>query len=544
MSDEATTGPDRSLRGFVREKPTRLEAEPWVRKVLERPAKGSAKPPKARTFTGNLSRRPFAITLDPGAMLPEEVHFESRAIAVEAPTEAKRGSRFPIHVQLLVESPAPGTPRTRGFAIPAEGRPIAIDIFPSPNLAIVGDVARATRVYPGKDTDPIRFEARPREEGKAHVVIRVFAENDYLGEVRRDFVIHARARGDSRQTIAPVQVPPKDPESLTLEVALNAARDRFSFRLRSDGQAGAWRHAQVVKVDEIARALRKQMNELARGTARYEGEELAAILRGQGAGIWKLLPEAVRGEISDHVGKAKRLAIVGDDDLLPWELVYATGERRGFLGELFRLTRWRPGAGPPEVIGRGEPCYALAPNAPEAALAEVRHIQALMGAGVEVRTVHDLLRELDGARFGLLHFATHNVPDYDAPNASAIRLNKPFTDAMVGADREGAFAARAPLVFVNACSSAAATLNFTGATGWATCFLRAGAGAFVGSHWEIRNDTAARFSEAFYERFTAGRFIGDAFHDARAAIRTQDDPTWLAYTLFAHPQSVFRGDGP
>jgi hypothetical protein len=45
----------------------------------------------------------------------------------------------------------------------------------------------------------------------------------------------------------------------------------------------------------------------------------------------------------------------------------------------------------------------------------------------------------------------------------------------------------------------------------------------------------SQFAQAFYNHLLAGETIGQATEKARAAIRPLNDPTWLAYTVFADP---------
>jgi CHAT domain-containing protein len=97
---------------------------------------------------------------------------------------------------------------------------------------------------------------------------------------------------------------------------------------------------------------------------------------------------------------------------------------------------------------------------------------------------------------------------------------------------------RSPLVFLNACRTADDIPGLTRTMGWATQFMAAGAGAFLGTLWAVRSSTAQRFTEAFYACLvTAGRPLGQAALEARRAIADADDgdPTWLAYSVYGHP---------
>jgi CHAT domain-containing protein len=60
----------------------------------------------------------------------------------------------------------------------------------------------------------------------------------------------------------------------------------------------------------------------------------------------------------------------------------------------------------------------------------------------------------------------------------------------------------APVVFINACRSAGAVLAYHQMDSWACKFLEAGAGAFVGSLWAVRDSTARHFACALYSHLS------------------------------------------
>src|SRR5271165_1764540 len=97
-----------------------------------------------------------------------------------------------------------------------------------------------------------------------------------------------------------------------------------------------------------------------------------------------------------------------------------------------------------------------------------------------------------------------------------------------------------PLVFLNACQISRSALSLTDIGGWAAQFLRAGAAAFIGAYWSVYDQAAHDFARAFYGRLLAGVAIGKAAQEARATIKPMGDPTWLAYTVFAHPLATLQ----
>ncbi len=102
-------------------------------------------------------------------------------------------------------------------------------------------------------------------------------------------------------------------------------------------------------------------------------------------------------------------------------------------------------------------------------------------------------------------------------------------------------AASAPTVFINACRSAGANPSYQHLDGWASKFLDAGAAAFIGSLWAVRDTTARDFAAELYGQLQTGVTLGDAVMRARrAAADEPGDPTWLAYAVYGDPRAALR----
>jgi len=157
--------------------------------------------------------------------------------------------------------------------------------------------------------------------------------------------------------------------------------------------------------------------------------------------------------------------------------------------------------------------------------------------GKPVGTLEELAKLLTGAQFHLLHFACHNHYRRVAPAASQIWLGEEPFEPLFLNEHEDRYCTTTPLVFMNACRSAGQGPQYTKHTGWAHKFVDAGVGAFVGTHWEVRDESAETFAEEFYRAlFEDGADLGAALSSARIAIRGKPgDPTWLAYTLYGDP---------
>jgi|ERR1022692_2790088 CHAT domain-containing protein len=102
-----------------------------------------------------------------------------------------------------------------------------------------------------------------------------------------------------------------------------------------------------------------------------------------------------------------------------------------------------------------------------------------------------------------------------------------------------------PLIFINACRTAGQVPSYNHLNGWADKFLRAGAGAFIGSLWAVRDDSAREFAHELYQKLQSGKSLGQAVTSARdAAASDPGDPTWLAYAVYGDPLAKVADSPP
>jgi hypothetical protein len=100
-----------------------------------------------------------------------------------------------------------------------------------------------------------------------------------------------------------------------------------------------------------------------------------------------------------------------------------------------------------------------------------------------------------------------------------------------------AFKAQRPLVFLNACETGRTGPVLTAWGGWPNVFMRAGAAAFVGAAWAVRDKPAAAFSTAFYNALFDGKTLSEAADAARAAAKKFGESSWLAFKVYGHPRA-------
>jgi hypothetical protein len=157
---------------------------------------------------------------------------------------------------------------------------------------------------------------------------------------------------------------------------------------------------------------------------------------------------------------------------------------------------------------------------------------------------YDALAEND---FDILHISCHAesahqsiedasliIGDATAPGESKPHLIQVNTETV---RNEAKLMRRRPLVFLNACETARVGAVLTAWGGWPNVFVRAGAGAFVGAAWAVRDKPAAAFSTAFYEALWNDKTLAEAAGVAREAAKRFGDASWLAFKVYGHPRA-------
>ena len=67
--------------------------------------------------------------------------------------------------------------------------------------------------------------------------------------------------------------------------------------------------------------------------------------------------------------------------------------------------------------------------------------------------------------------------------------------------------------------------------------ISAGAGLFVAPLWKVNDYFALKFAQTFYEELFNGKTVAEAVHSSRLAAKVAGDSTWLAYSVYAHPNA-------
>lgn len=287
----------------------------------------------------------------------------------------------------------------------------------------------------------------------------------------------------------------------------------------------------------------RQIEEIVRLDYNVDPNSAKRKLRSHGIYLWNLLPEKIRDRFINRRKKIKRITIYSDNDPFPWEMLYPfrrepAFDASKFLIEQVEICRWINGSKPPSGIAVSRADFVIADPAQLAeAVSEIAKITDLLKKwnialqNNNILVANELFALFKKDAVSLLHFACHQSFDDDAerifiknmPVAPDEISNLPF------------LAHAAAFIFLNACRSDRKVPGYTKMGGWASSFLGVGAGAFIGTLWEVRDETAAMFAEALYKAlFLRGEFFGKALKYARRYVKLKapGDPTWLAYSFY------------
>ena len=396
------------------------------------------------------------------------------------------------------------------------------------------------------DSEQIRFELQALKEGLQRIEVSAWNKSAKVGGVILEIPVGMPAVKRANEPIRD-RLDMREPElgEYTLEVQFDTERSRYTFRLRNS-EGHTWPSFEGTALDGgntlASNALIRALNEQARNLGHLKPDDQKDELASLGTAVFiQAIPMDLQVVLWDNKDKIKRMNILSSGDPMPWELVRFVSANRAegmFLAEHAAVSRWRYGAPPHKKIGAGDVFSVLPTNAPEKAREEMAYIHRRLGGGRVIDDLTMLKNELKIGRFGVLHFASHNAPG----DATALQTYIPmsgskFTATSMNLLQDDLFATSAPLVFMNACTSAGSLPLISSLAGWATEFLRCGAGAFLGTLWEVRDKSASIYAQAFYDSFTSNLRIGEAMQHAREHL-DPGDPTRYAYTLYGNPNAL------
>jgi CHAT domain-containing protein len=160
----------------------------------------------------------------------------------------------------------------------------------------------------------------------------------------------------------------------------------------------------------------------------------------------------------------------------------------------------------------------------------------------------ELIKILVRKKYDVVHYTGHANFDSEQPEKSALKLLS-NGDLTFDEIRRLRFPQESrPIVFINACSSSKTTLFGDKTVSLSKAFIEAGALAYIGTMWPIKDTIAAKFASKFYtdlKKLTIGESLRSARHDIMIHTgSTNKSVTWLPYALYGDTIRRIRGNKP
>ncbi|MGQ5574629.1 CHAT domain-containing protein [Streptomyces sp. ECR3.8] len=476
---------------------------------------------------------------------------EPRSLIAELAEQTSPGRVVPLHVQ-IVHGRERGA-QLRSFLLPPGGAQVIVTVH-APGLEAVDDLYQELHVLPGRDSDVLLFRLKALDPGLHEVTVRVFRGGTFLGEVTSQISVRdGSVTRDGPQRHAPLDSMAFDPGEVTLQVLKEDGDGVFSFQLisetfyareRLDFRGGDPRKASEAIYAELRSAAKAAATNQGAGDISW----LSDRLENHGVELWKsVVPQRIQNQFWEEVGKVSAFTVLGEHDIVPWELLYPLNdgyEGRGFLAEWLPMVRRVHGQERVRSLSLAGAAFVVPPGSPADAGDEVASLRACLGVTVSDAGVLSeraaLTALIKRGHAGLLHFACHNA--FTGTGSRVLMADGPFDPIdLASAAQLRTLRPHRPLVFFNACRSAGEIDWFGESLGWAPQFLTAGAGAFVGTLWPVRSRSALQFADTFYNQLVTHRQpLGKASLVARQTTRDLHggDPTWLAYAVYGSPAAT------
>jgi WD40 repeat protein len=511
-----------------------------------------------------------------------ETQVVERFADVQYPQQVRSRQQFVINVGLIRHLPdeeiEDAQPAKVKVTIDAEGHNTGANLVEvtlySPGFSL--EVNRGQlEVYADKDTPPLPFQLEPKPgmTGLYPVHVVFYQGYECLGEVvvvievMTDTVMLVSRYGNKHMTL---RQPPEEkwgkvaPPDVVLYITRQTfqGRDRLTYRYewvqqgwpKLDGgelELGSsvedWAASHFTALSKFARP-RMPGQVLGIDSDQRELEKIGENL------YYELFTPQLKVFYKQFAPSARSLLIYSNEPWIPWEVIKPWGDGldeqfSDFLCAKFQLSRWYTNNNGRRIRSSIDlqTLRAVIPpsNLPYVGeeAAYFKRLQANWPPlSVEILTSYrgrDVLSLMEMGTINLFHFATHGALQPGTLPVAAISLGQGsiLVGDLVGTRLEEGLASSTPLIFMNACHSGRLSLELSKLEGWADRFVNFGCSGFIGANWEVHDRLASLFAINFYDSLRSHNTVAQAVQKARLAMRTFDptNSTWLAYSLYAHP---------
>lgn len=478
-------------------------------------------------------------------------------------------SQFPDKVPLdesrtlqvwLSDKPAKGNDKGTEKLEATKGSRLDI-LVNADGFEVLGDSERSIFVTDPQNTEPISFKLKADALGKGRLTIYCYNGAQNLGSiVLYPEVIKAPLASDSfNKPITNEHLPAlrKYNQDLFLRIMNRESGRKWKIDVYFHGE-NIISDAVLINKDpmEYFNDFLSAIEEL-HSNSENEQKTDNAKLDALGTGLLDLIikKEEDREKLWDLREKITTIYVLTDVPWIPWELLklYSRKENKNgpFLAEKYAITRWLVNNSEPNGLN---PCLDL--KLDNIALVmqkssglsriedERKFFEGLKNDKRNVEEIEPYVDEISKAlskgTYDGWFFSGHGEFNPANPDRSKFILGNDEFLPMYLSGLARRFGEAHPIVFMSACETGKLGSAWSGNGGWASAFTGNGAGAFIGTMWKVSDSNAAKFTKAFYTHLLKKEQIGVAAMKARNEIKSPDDPSWLAYAVFAAPEASLK----
>lgn len=494
-------------------------------------------------------------------------------LAAEMPSTVTPGSEFTVRVRLARQGLAPteGTVHAAQTVHLDAERPASVQVYAKDNVQVLETDAKVFGLPAGDWASELTFRARALAAGPVRVSIVLRQGWVPVATLTLESTAAAAGLAAPVPVTAAVHTGIDAPEldglpCLDIVEGRRVTGERvysYALRLVPGEPERIFESAPIMGRDEFVRDRIAEVERVIKDPDLTPRQRMSQ-LQNTGTMLFdQFFPEDMQAYLWEHRDLVHDLIVYTDEPFVPWELVHLKPARgkRGTTPRFLAsggLVRWQLGSFPPQHVRvrRGHarsicPVYADPMFKNDVGAVEAGFLRDRFGAKAVRATPTGVGRLLRGGGFDLLHFSGHGAARSDDIAEAKVLLQGQRRGRTVrqqylsatdvsenldwtGPDRIG------PLVVLNACQTGRSGELFTTVGGFAKAFLDAGASAFVSCLWSVQEEPARLFVQTFYEELLRGTPMSRASALARAAARDADDPTWLAYVVYARPDAVLE----
>jgi len=433
-----------------------------------------------------------------------------------------------------------------------------LDIIIQQRRGFVVEGSSEASIVVSDEEEMVQFELKAVELGPGEIRVLAFMGGQRLGTITlkpmvvESFQPVSTERVVQEQGVVAVTVHDPDLYLLILEDK-SPGKPTLTFRLKALDPGLGLRFqtfgAVTLQVDgqEYFNQLFKDIEDLPVQTA-HDKAIAQKKLANKGALLFQqVIPQELQVLLWSLRNRIQTVQIQSVEPWIPWELCKLQGKENGkivegpFFCEAFAMTRCLDGIASKPTLNLKKMALVIPKDSGLPYAASERDYMLSLANGDRIveripANFLDVTEALGKGEYGGWHFTGHGGFRGPDPNRSVMLLES--REEMSPEDLSGEtsnLGLSGPLIFLNACQIGRSGMSLTDIGGWASQFMRAGAGGFIGAYWSIYDKAANDFTQVFYSKLLSGMEIGRAVKETRLAIKPLGDPTWLAYTVFADP---------